>query len=786
MRLLPLVGRPLLVAAVSLLIVPVACEDATEPPVVPASLSKVSGDLQTDTVTALLLPLVVEVRDDRDAPASHVAVTWVVEVGGGSVASSSSVTGRDGRAQMSWTLGSTVGENRVRASVAGPDPVTFTAAATAGSPALLELDTDTVTFHAVGDTTTVSVSAADRFGNPVPDPAVTWMCEDTLVARMAAAGRVLSVGGGETRVIVRSGGVADTVVVAVDQVVEAVTVTPAVDTLPAGQLVQLSATASDSNGFAIPGTVFAWTSSDTTVATVDVTGRVAGRLAGLATISAEAAGVTGSADVVVEAGTVWSVDVSPDSARLTALGDTVRYDAAVFDVFGNEVTDVSPTWSVTDTLVATVDSSGLVTAEGNGTAGVVAARDGVEDTAVVVVEQVVTTVSVTPSADTVASGSTVQLTAEARDGNGEVVSGASFAWTSADTLVATVDAAGQVSGKQVGTATITAESGGVSDSSAVVVETGPVARVEVTPDSAELVALGDTVRLAATAYDAHDNVVAGTPTWSVTDTLVATVDSSGLVTAEGNGTAGVVAARDGVEDTAVVVVEQVAATVDIAPDSAVVAIGDTAQFTASVEDANGNALADPAVTWAILPSTPFATVDGNGLVTGDSVGTALLTATSGTASDTASVRVTDGVLRRWVGGSAQPTDWGDPSNWLPAGVPTAKDTVRVAGALTDLPVLDADRSVAAVQVDSSATLDVGGWTLTVSNDVEVSSTAEIVGSTGGVVMSGTGALEGTVTNLEITGAVTLDGATTVMGVLRLAGGTLANAGFLLRIMAQAF
>ena len=68
-----------------------------------------------------------------------------------------------------------------------------------------------------------------------------------------------------------------------------------------------------------------------------------------------------------------------------------------------------------------------------------------------------------------ALGETVQLSAEVRDQNGNVVAGAALMWSSSDASVATVDAAGRMTAAANGTATITATAGGVSRAVAVTI-----------------------------------------------------------------------------------------------------------------------------------------------------------------------------------------------------------------------------------------------------------------------------------------------------------------------------
>jgi hypothetical protein len=80
------------------------------------------------------------------------------------------------------------------------------------------------------------------------------------------------------------------------------------------------------------------------------------------------------------------------------------------------------------------------------------------------------TIDVTPPADTVEVGQTVQLQATPLDQSGDVLDGQSIAWSSADEDVASISTSGMVTGLAPGgPVTMTATSGGVSGSAAVLV-----------------------------------------------------------------------------------------------------------------------------------------------------------------------------------------------------------------------------------------------------------------------------------------------------------------------------
>ena len=260
-----------------------------------------------------------------------------------------------------------------------------------------------------------------------------------------------------------------------------VTVSPATHELTAfGTTVQLSAEVRDQNARVMGGATVTWTSSASSMATVDASGLVTAAGNGTATITASAGSASGSAVVMVMQ-SVASVEVSPSVDELTALGQTVQLTAEAFDENGHAVAGAEFSWESSDAAVATVDAGGLVTAVAEGVARITASAGEASGSAVVTVMQPVASVEVSPSAETIGLGSTLQLTAEAFDENGEAVAGVEFSWESSDAAVATVDAGGLVTGVAVGTATITASVGSVQGTAEITV--GP------NPDRAALEAL---------------------------------------------------------------------------------------------------------------------------------------------------------------------------------------------------------------------------------------------------------------------------------------------------------
>ncbi len=254
-----------------------------------------------------------------------------------------------------------------------------------------------------------------------------------------------------------------------DDPVTSVTVSPAADTVLVGDMVSFQATARTRSGATATGTTTTWSSSQTGVATVDAQGRVTGVAPGTSEIRATAAGVSGTADVVVQPRPVASIEVSPavDTVRV---GQQTTFSATPRDDQGTETND-AVTWTSDDPAVATVEAAtpaprlgaslalvteGVVTGVAPGTATLRATAGTVEQTTTIVVEaEPVSSVEVTPPSG-LRVGLTLAATASPLTAVGAAVAGCTISWAVSDAAVAGVDAAGAVSALAAGTTTLTA------------------------------------------------------------------------------------------------------------------------------------------------------------------------------------------------------------------------------------------------------------------------------------------------------------------------------------------
>jgi len=280
-----------------------------------------------------------------------------------------------------------------------------------------------------------------------------------------------------------------------------------------------------------------WTSSDASVATVSSTGVVTATALGTTTVTGvtDDGAKTATTTVTVVPVPVTGVSVSPASTDLRA-GGTAALAATVTPP---DATDKNILWSSSDSAVASVSSSGLVTARGGGTATITATTAEGGKTAAVTVTVTVPVSSVSlPATASVPVAGTTRLVAAVSP---SAATDKAVSWSSSNTAVATVSSAGLVTGRRVGTATVTATTADGAKTASVTVTvvpvTVPVAGVFVTPSSASVTAGG---KVHLTASVTPSNATNVTVSWASSNTTVATV-SGGVVTGKAAGKATITA-----------------------------------------------------------------------------------------------------------------------------------------------------------------------------------------------------------------------------------------------------
>jgi uncharacterized protein YjdB len=350
---------------------------------------------------------------------------------------------------------------------------------------------------------------------------------------------------------------------------------------------------------------------------------------------------------------VASIVVIPTSATVQA-GGTLAFAATARDATGNVLADRDIAWSSADSVVATVDGTGLAKGVREGSTLVIASSEGVNGSASLSVTALpasppapVASIAVLPSVSSLHVGGKVQLSATLRDAEGNLLSNRPVIWTSANPAVAIVSATGEVTGVAAGgPVAIIAMSEDRSASAQVTVTAVPVASVTVTPPTGS-VSIGATLQLSAVLRDNAGSILAGRPiAWTSTNPTVASVSTTGLVRGiVAGGPVTITAMSEGRSGTAQVTVTAlpppapppVVTQIVVTPASVTLAAGGTQQFTATAQMSNG--MQQPAVvTWTATGGT----VTAAGLYTaGTNTGSYRVIATQqgGTLADTSAITI---------------------------------------------------------------------------------------------------------------------------------------------------
>ena len=201
----------------------------------------------------------------------------------------------------------------------------------------------------------------------------------------------------------------------VTPVVTTVSVTPSTASVPLGASTTLAADVRDQNGAALGGQSVSWSSSSTSVTTVNGSGVVTAVAVGTSTITASVGGKSGSATITVVPPPVATVSLA--TIGTLQAGTTAQLSVTLKDQSGTVLTGRTLTFASSTPAVATVDAAGKITALAAGTSAISATSAGVSSsqTLTVVPSGTLIPTVTSASASTLASGTTVLFTGSGFD-----------------------------------------------------------------------------------------------------------------------------------------------------------------------------------------------------------------------------------------------------------------------------------------------------------------------------------------------------------------------------------
>ncbi len=276
---------------------------------------------------------------------------------------------------------------------------------------------------------------------------------------------------------------------------------------------------------------------------------------------------------------------------------------------------VNPTWTSSNTSVATIDSRGILTAKSAGVTTITASENGNSARCTFTVMNGTST-GISNSSLNIPQGTSATLTASA----------GGVRWFSTNPAVATVSG-GVVKAKSMGYTAISAyNSSGAS-----------TCLVQVTdPPQSSVVKISATAASTYTGCQyAFSQTGATNPVWASTNTSVATIDSHGVLTAKSAGTT-TITVSEGSEVSYCKFTVMSGNSTGISSSSMPLILGSTAKLTASTSG----------VKW-FSTNRNVATVSG-GIVTAKGVGYATISAYTSGGASTCLVSVTSGALRSGI------------------------------------------------------------------------------------------------------------------------------------------
>jgi YVTN family beta-propeller protein len=515
--------------------------------------------------------------------------------------------------------------------------------------------------------------------------AVIWSSSDPTVATVSNAsgydglGSALSTGSVTVTATLGtvSGSTSWTVTPAV---LESIGVTPANPSIANGLTNQFIATGvySDMTTQNLTATV-AWSSTNTTIASISNAsgseGLATGLSPGSATITAASGSVSGSTALTVTPASLVSIGVTPANPSI-ANGLTSQFVATgTYTDNSTQNLTTSVTWSSSNTGVASISnasgSNGLASSVNQGTVTITAANGSVSGTASLTVTPAsLVSIGVTPANPSIADGTSVEFAATGiyTDNSTQNLT-ASVTWGSSDTSVAAISNAsgsnGLASSLSQGTVTITATLGTVSGWTGLTVTPAALVSIAVIPENPSI-ANGTSLQFAATGTytDNSTQDLTSSATWSSSNIGVVSISnasgSNGLASSLSQGAVTITATLGTISgSTGLTVTPATLVSIAVIPANPSIANGTGLEFAATgTYTDNSTQPLTTAVTWS-SSNTGVVSISNasgsNGLASSLSQGAVTITATLGTVSGSTGLTVTPAALVSIAVTPANPT-----------------------------------------------------------------------------------------------------------------------------------
>jgi trimeric autotransporter adhesin len=372
---------------------------------------------------------------------------------------------------------------------------------------------------------------------------VTWTSSNTSAASIASNGLATTLAAGTTTITATVGTFTDSsVITVVPAHLQSITLTPTKVTMASGTQQQFTAVGNFDDGSTQVLTSALWSSSSTSVLTIDQNGLALAFVPGTSTLSVTSGTVSASTPVTVSTATLVSLAIAPVNSSMP--DDATKPFTATGAFSDNSTQDMTQSvlWSSSTPAVATITNLGLVSSLSPGTTTITAMLGSVSNSTTLAVSTVkLVSIAISPSNGRMQKGTSLKFTAVGTYSDGSTATLTNVTWRSSKNNLANMRGNGILHAKKAGTLTVTASAFGVTGSTSLTIGTGTLVSVDITPAN-PAVAHGSTQQFIAlgTFSDSTTQDVSINSHWSSTTPSVATIANApvnaGLATSKTTGT----------------------------------------------------------------------------------------------------------------------------------------------------------------------------------------------------------------------------------------------------------
>lgn len=418
----------------------------------------------------------------------------------------------------------------------------------------------------VNSTVNVVGTAFDCDGASIAKKTVKFSSSNSAVASVTPTGAVIGVSVGTATIsAVANGKTGDAIATVTPERIATITTSPTTATLRRNQSLPLTAVGKNAIGTVVAGITFQWTSSNSSIASVDNAGKVTALSPGVVNVTATSDGQAGTSQITVTEVPIGSCTLTPASQKVT-VGNQILFTLALKDTAGNALSPNGRTmnWTSDNNLIAIVNANGVVQGVKAGTAKITATDATNAATScnanAEVVDARIAFVNITPVGANLRLGAQRQFAVAILDSNRTPLSvvGRSISWKNVTPNIATVSASGIVVPISLGNGRVAVDAEGAVDTVNFSVTKIPVVSITLSPLQQQVVE-GGFAQFTPTVRDSADNVVTDrTIDWLSSNTTIATVSSTGRVTTTAPGTVTITANAEGRTGTATLNITPVA------------------------------------------------------------------------------------------------------------------------------------------------------------------------------------------------------------------------------------